>query len=301
MRRRLSHGLLDLFFLFLFFLIFIQGCSRPFLQTYTADEKESEMVLEAFSRFQQNNSALCQCCLDAEADIIISVSGWFHDQTGKLSGYLQAMKPGYVRFVAVNPLGQPWYIFVTDGETFKSLNVFEEKAYEGSVHSRTYNKISPPGFEAGFSYYWLTGNLEPGRMHIRAIMHDRTMPDAYWLQMEHAGESSESMILFDPVNRLILRHVLQSEKGEYLAEVSYEDYRPLIGEVQNNFRQNSSADISNRDEGEHCWLPGRITLSSHKRSEKIELKLHSFIAEAHFAPTDFTLEIPESFEQLFVR
>lgn len=301
MRRRLSHSLLNFFSFFLFLLIFIQGCSRPFLQTYAADKKESEMVLEAFSRFQQNNTALCQCCLDAEADIIISVSGWFHDQTGKLSGYLQAMKPGYVRFVALNPLGQPWYILVTDGETFKSLNVFEEKAYEGSVHSKTYNKISPPGFRADFSYYWLTGNLEPGSMYIRAVMHDRTMHDAYWLQMKHDGESTESMILFDPVKLLILRHVLRSEKGEYIAEVKYEDYQPLIGEVQNNFRQSSPADISNREEEEYCWLPGRITVSSHKGSEKIELKLHSFIAEAHFAPTDFTLEIPENFEQLFVR
>jgi hypothetical protein len=300
-RRQLPLGLLNLFSPFLFFLILIQGCSSPFLQTYAADEKDSEIVLAAFSRFQQNNTALCKCCLDAEADIIISVSGWFHEQTGKFSGYLQAMKPGYVRFVALNPLGQPWYILITDGETFKSLNVFEEKAYQGSVHSKTYNKISPAGFEPGFSYYWLTGTLQPGDMDIQAVMRDRTAQEAYWLQVKHANESTESMILFDPVRMLILRHVLRSERGEYLAEVTYEDYQPLTGGEQHDFLQNSPKDVSNGKTGEYCRFPGRVTVTSQRGSEKIEVKLHSFIAEAHFSPTDFTLEIPENFEQLFVR
>ena len=121
MRQLLPHGLLNPVFSFLFFLIFIQGCSRPFLQTYPTERNESEMVLEAFSRFQQRKATLCGCCLDAEADISITVSGWFKDQTGKLSGYLQAMKPGFIRFVAVNPLGQPWYILFVPRPTTRFL------------------------------------------------------------------------------------------------------------------------------------------------------------------------------------
>jgi hypothetical protein len=300
-RRLLFPDLLNPVFPLLFFLIFIQGCSRPMLQTYPVADKESEMVLAAFSRFQQKNAALCNCCLDAEADISISVSGWFHDQTGKLSGYLQAMEPGYIRFVALNPLGQPWYILVTDGETFRSLNVLAEKAYEGSIHSKTYNKFSPAGFTPGSSYYWLTGTLQPEDTHIRAVRSDGKQ-DGYWLQIRHVKEGTESMVLFDPVKLRILRHVLHNERGEYLAEAAYEDYQQVTGTVPKDGQQNLPADVLTTDDSEdYCPIPGRITILSYKGSEKIDLKLHSFIAEAHFLPTDFTLEIPGNYDQLFVR
>ena len=280
--------------------IFIQGCAGPILQTYPADPKEIATVTEVFLSFRKLSDEVCICCLDAEADTSLSVSGWFHDHTGKLSGYLQAMEPGYLRFVALNPLGQPWYILVTDGKIFKSLNVFEEKAYSGSVQSETYGKFAPAGFEPGFSYYWLTGKLQPGDMQIRSVMHDREK-DAFWLHIIHANGAAESMILFDPDEQLILRHVLQDERGKHLADVVYAEYQPLNGEGSRDLRGVPPENPASASAEYFCRVPGRITISSRAGSEKIEVKLHSFIENVQFSADDFSLEIPDNFEQLLVR
>ena len=300
MRRVLRHGLPKLIIPFLFSLIFIQACARPVLQTYPAGEKEIEKVSETFMRYREIRQDVCGCCLDAEVDIALSVSGWFRDHTGKLSGYLQAMKPGYIRFVAINPLGQPWYILATDGEMFKSLNVFEEKAYLGSVRSETYNKFAPAGFEPEYSYYWLIGRLKQGDMQIKAVMRDRAQ-DAFWLQINQADADTESMVLFDPEELLILRHVLRDKRGRHLADIVYEDYLPPNGRESKEPGSTPAAIPVSATAEEPCRVPGRITVSSQAGSEKIELKLHSFIDDVQFSPEDFSLDIPDNFEQLLVR
>lgn len=267
------------------FLVMIQGCARPVLQTYPASEQEIGSVLQEFAHYQQISEELCGCCLDAEADAALSVSGWFSDHTGKLSGYLQAMEPGYIRFVAINPLGQPLFILVTNGNMFKSLNVSEEKAYIGSVYSETYRKFAPVGFEPEFSYYWLTGRLQPGDIQIRAVMRDREQ-DAFWLQINRSGSGTDSMVLFDPGEKLILRHVLRDQQGKHLVDTVYADYQAYPGS----------------DSGkEFCRVPAMITVSSNAGAEKIEVKLFSFLDDAYFSAVDFYLDIPENFDQRLVK
>ena len=300
MRRFLRHGLQYLLLLLFFSLVFIQGCARSILQTYPASDQEIEAVLEAFTRYHKISEGVCTCCLDAEADAALSVSGWFSDHTGKLYGYLQAMKPGYVKFVAQNPLGQPLFIFVTDGEMFKSLNVFEEKAYLGSVHSRAYKKFAPPGFEPQFSYYWLTGRLQPGDIRIQAVMRDREQ-GKFWLQIRYADANTDSMVLFDPEELLILRHALRNEQGEHLVDILYADHQPLPRKTGKN-AGNSPAIIPAPDTVKVlCAVPTRLTASAKGDTEKIDIKLYSFLDDARFSAEDFTLNIPDNFEQLFVK
>jgi hypothetical protein len=231
---------------------------------------------------------VCDCCLDAEADAVLSVSGWFSDHTGKLSGYLQAKKPGYIKFVAINPLGQPLFIFLTNGSMFKSLNVFEEKAYLGSVRSKAYKKLAPPGFEPEFSYYWLTGRLQPGDKEIAAVMRDEEQK-RYWLQIRYADSSTDSMVLFDSEELIILRHIVRDEKGGHLVDIIYEDHQLKPG--------SGMQDVSSKI----CRVPAMISVSSHSGAEKIELKLASFLADAKFSEEDFQLDIPDNFKQFLVK
>ncbi len=272
-------------------LVFIQGCARPILQTYPASRHDIELATEAFLRHQKLHAEVCSCCLDAEADTALSVSGWFRDHTGKLSGYLQAMEPGYIKFVALNPLGQPLFILVTNGKTFKSLNVIEAKAYMGSVHSETFKRFTPFGFEPEYSYYWLTGRLPPGDMQIKKVMRDRQQ-QKFWLQINHSDSSMDSMVLFDPESMVIMRHVLRDERGDHLLDIHYSDYL--------QFAENLSSPVSEVDR-ELCRIPAGITVSSKGGSEKIELKLHSFFSEANFSAADFQQDIPDNFEQLIVK
>lgn len=268
--------------LFSFSLLFIQGCARPALQTYPASELQIATALEAFARYQEISTAACSCCLDAEADGALSVSGWFSDHTEKVSGFLQAMKPGYLKFIVINPLGQPLFVFLTDGSMFTSLNILKEKAYSGSVHSDTYRKFAPPGFEPGFSYYWLTGRVRPGEIQVQGVMSDRE-GEKFWLQIKHADASTESMVLFDPGELVILRRILRDEQGRHVVDILYAEHQVVLPGK------------------EPCRIPRRIMVSSNADDVKVELRLHSFLDEVRFSADDFQIEIPDNFEQLLVK
>jgi len=294
------HGLLCLAVLLFIALLFVGGCARPVLQTYPVTDQESAAVLQAFSRFQQTSEDGCACCLDAEADAAISVSGWFSEHTGKLSGYLQAMKPGYIKFVALNPLGQPLFIFVTDGDRFESLDVFAAKAYSGSVHSKAYQKFAPPGFAPQFAYYWLTGRLQPGDMRIEAVMRAGEQ-EKFWLQIKHANANTDSMVLFDPREMLILRQVLRDARGEPRVEIAYADHLSPAEEAGQD-AGHAPAVISPPGSGKKpCRLPARITVAANNNGKKIEVKLDAFLDDAHLSPEDFTVKIPDNFQQLRVQ
>jgi len=299
--RRVSRfGPLPLIFLFTLSLFFSQGCARTLLQTFPVAEDEARETISAFTRYQEIYRENCSCCLDAEADVALSVSGWFSDHTGKLSGYLQAMAPGYIKYVALNPLGQPIYILAINGSEFKSLNVLERKAYSGSVYSETYKKISPQGFEPKFSFFWLTGRLEPQELQVMAVRRDREA-QAYWLLIRHAASGNDSMVLFDPGELRVLRHVLLDEKGEHLVNVTYEAYQAEAGQQKRNSKDNNAVEHAASSDEESCSVPGRILVSSGSGAQKIEIQLSSLLAGAAFSPEDFEVEVPPDFEYLFVK
>lgn len=299
MRRHSCCGPLILIFLVAFSFFLLQGCARPILQTLPVAENEVREATSAFTRYQEIYQEYCSSCLDAEAGAALSVSGWFSNHTGKLTGYLQAMAPGYIKFVALNPLGQPVYILVSNGREFKSLNVLEGKAYLGSVYSETFKKFSPPGFEPELSFYWLTGRLEPKTLQVAAVRRDREM-QAYWLQLGHAMSGTDSMILFDPRELRILRHILLDEQGEHLVDARYESYQPAAGKMARSSEDDLPAENIAADET-LCTIPGRILVSSGSGAQKIEIQLSSLLADAEFSPEDFDLEVPASFEHLFVK
>jgi hypothetical protein len=281
-------------------LLFSQGCARPVLQTFPASDIEIVAVEKAFVRFQEVGGQLCSPCLDAEADVALSVAGWFGDHTGKFYGYLQAMQPGYIKFVTLNPLGQPLFIFVTDGRLFKGFNVFAGKAYLGSVLSRTYREYAPPGLVPEYSYYWLTGRLEPGEPEIRAVMRDRE-PGKFWLQIHSANENSDSMVLFDPEDLTILRRVFLNGQGEHLADIRYGDYRVLSGPAETS-AGNATRNPADPDEDRQpCKVPASISVSSRTAAGQIDIKLSAFLEDALLSAEDFHLAVPENFEQLLVK
>ncbi|MFC1837369.1 hypothetical protein ACFLYW_01645 [Thermodesulfobacteriota bacterium] len=270
-----------LFFFFAAVSLFVlQGCARH-LQTDPASEKDIEFAASAFTRYRQIFFERCRCCLDAEVDAALSVSGWFSNHTGKLSGYLQAMESGTVKFVAINPLGQPMLIVMTDGRAFKSLNVFEGKAYIGSTDSKISGKYIPPGLNTEFSYYWLTGGMPPGDMEILEVSRDKEN-NGFWMHIQYEDANIDSMILFDPADLVVLRHVMMNEKGDHLVDLVYDAYQP---------------ESVNR---EACRFPTKIRVSSTSgANRKIDLSLSAIISDAEFSAEDLEVSIPDNF-QLFL-
>ena len=273
---------------------------KPVLQTYPASEQEAQLTASAFTRYQKIYQDECACCLDAEADATVSVSGWFSNRTGKLSGYLQAMEPGYIKFVALNPLGQPFLILLTNGKIFKSVNVLEGKAYLGSVNSETFKKIVPPGFDPGFSYYWLTGRLVPGDVEILKVSRDRKQK-GYWLQIRYEQSGTESMILFNPEESIVLRQIVMSASGDYLVDLVYGEYQAGHMKVKGVGDRASEITGSTDSREEPCKIPTKLSVTSSVGAEKkIDLEFFSIIPDTEFSPDDFVLEIPDNIELLIV-
>ena len=299
MRSLFSYGPLLLIFLVAASLFFPQGCARPSLQTFPVAEQEVREATSAFTRYQQIYQKYCGRCLDAEVDAALAISGWFSGHTGKLSGYLQAMAPGYIKFVALNPLGQPIYILVSNGREFTSLNVLEQKAYLGSVSSQTFKKFTPDGFEPELSFYWLTGRLQPQTLQVTGVWRDREV-QAYWVQLVPATSGTDSMILFDSSELRILRHVILDDKGKLLMDVRYDAYQPAGSKLAPYAAENQASE----DTAENkilCSVPGRIHVYSGSGSQKIEIQLSSMLGGAEFSPEDFDLEVPSGFDALFVK
>jgi hypothetical protein len=279
---------------------FMQGCAGPRLHTFPAAEQEAALVLDAFERFQTLGRQACGCCLDAEADIALSVAGWFKNHTAKFFGYLQAMEPGSIRFVATNQLGQPLFLFASDGFMFRYLNVYQEKAYIGSTASEAYRKFVPPGFAPDFFFSWLTGRLPPVEIRVGEVKRGRDQ-DAFWLRLVPAGGSTESMILFDPEKLLIRRHVVMDDQGRELLDIRYPEYRLLPASGTPATAVGLPAASGPAPEQEGCRLPVRVTVTSSRDDKKIDISLGSFLAGTHFTAVDFQVDIPDNFQQLFVK
>lgn len=261
--------------------VLFSGCAGRLPPAVVVTKPEvRDMVATAYARWQAEQPH-CQV-LDAAAEVSFSSAGWLGNRNDKLDGYLQAMSPSYLKFVGVNPLGQPLLVLTTDGKHYRYVVVPLGKAYEGAVDARAIRKYVPVGFRPGHVFYWLAGRLPPEGKQIASVRRD-TEREAYWLELERQKDGARDHVLFDARDNVIYRHILLGEGGEILLDVEYGEYALLPpGEAE-------------------CRLPGRITVSSHQYSGRIEIILHSFASGAVFSGADFQLEPPADFERILVQ
>ena len=297
---RSSHGFstTSLTVFILFCSLLFTGCAAKFIQTLPASPQEESIVSTAFLDMLENQEN-CGCCLDAEAEVTLAVSNWLGKRSGTMTGFLQAMQPSYIKFVGVNPLGQPLFIFTTDGITFQNLQVPKSKVYEGAVRSDAFNNYVPAWFEPEFGFYWLTGRVKPGNFEIVSIQRDKGK-NGFWLQLQYEGSLYRNVILFNPQESAILRHVLMDSQEKPHIDVQYADYLPLIDETGNG----GNKDVERKNNTEDfvsCRLPGSIRIVSHDKSGQINLELHSFLPDSVFSEEDFTIDIPGGFKRVPLR
>lgn len=248
----------------------LAGCAiLPGMEEISAREKErlTREFREIVARQQ-----LCNCCLDAQATVSFS-SIW---QKGTLSGYLQAMSPSYLKFLAVNPLGQTLAILVTDGDSFRYVPVFESKQYEGKVTGTTYAKYAPAGFLPEHGFYWLIGRLYPGRIKILDVTRDG-QGQGYWFAVSY-GNGTRSLVLLDEQRRVLLRHIVINDQDEKIFNVLYDEY--------------TAGD---------CPLPGKVTVTALAHNSTMEIRLTDWLEAPSFSLDDFTYDAPPSFDRVVVQ
>lgn len=257
-------------FVFCLCLCYLAGCAG-LPGTEAISEREKERLIgelrEMVARQQQ-----CNCCIDAQATVSFS-SIW---QKGTLSGFVQAMSPSYLKFLAVNPLGQTMAIFVTDGDFFRYVPVLEAKQYEGKVTGTTYAKYAPAGFLPEHGFYWLIGRLYPGRIKILDVTHDR-QDQGYWFEISY-GNGTRSIVLFAEEQGVLLRHIVVNDKGEKIFNVLYDQY--TTGS---------------------CPLPGKVTVTALIHNSTMEIRLADWLDSPTFVSDNFTYDAPPSFDRVAVQ
>jgi len=215
----------------------------------------------------------CQCCGDADVTVSID-SPW---QSGTIGGYMQIMSPSFLKFIGMNPLGQPQIVMVTDGVKFSYALINEARGYEGAVTSEAFNRYAPPGFNPGTSFYWLIGRLPPGPVDIMETSGD-TSKRGIWVRLRYESDGMNSLILFDPARKVILQHSKLSEDGKSVLDVKYDNYQ-----------------------SGKCGLPGRITISSGNHHGNLVVDLREWQTGVPFSAGEFEFELPAGFERVEVQ
>jgi len=248
--------------------LLLASCAAlPALQEITPQENS-----EVRRRFKEMVAlqAECRCCLDGTAHISLKNVVY----SGAVSGFLQAMSPSFLKFVGVNPLGQPLAIFTADGSIFRYVSIPEGTVYTGQMDSETFVKYTPEGFIPTLSYYWLIGRLQPGPVQLTRVSRDETM--AYWVELDYEN-GKKALVLFDPDALQIRRHIVFNSAGERILNIHYDGYGP-----------------------EKCDVPRHIIVTSLRLDSTMEIRLDNLRDEASLSRKDFDYVPPDSFDEVVV-
>ena len=273
----MKQGRMPWIFLPVLLLLFLPGCAT-LPKTVAVSGHEKEQVNAAFMALMDAVKG-CHCCLDA--NVTLRFNSLF--QSGTMSGYFQTKSPSFLKFIGENPFGQPLIIFTTDGKNFSYATVMEQRIYEGSTDSRKYVKYAPPGFDAAYSYYWLSGRIWLENYTFIDVSREKDSGH-YWLELK-SPEGLIHLILFDTEKELIYRHLLKDNNGKIQLDVRYEGYAM-------NHLHNA---------GKTCRLPGFIAIKSQKSGASIELEFRDWISHPTFPDSDFNMYPPQNFEKIIVQ
>ncbi|MEN8141754.1 MAG: hypothetical protein ABFR97_11095 [Thermodesulfobacteriota bacterium] len=253
-------------------LLLLAGCATRLPQRVPVDLAQEAGLRASFKEMVARQQQ-CHCCLDAAAQVKLDSLVF----TGQLHGFVQAMSPSFVKFVAVSSLGQPVGILSSNGEEFRYVDVLESVVYDGGVEGETYGQYVPEGFSPAFTFYWLIGRLAPGPVGITGIYRD---PDdgAVWVEIRYESNGRRSLLHYSPAEGVIRRHIVLGEDDERLLNILYDDYGP----------------------GD-CPLPGRITVTSLRMNSTLEIRLSEMRNGVVLRRADFATPAPPAFSREVVK
>jgi len=238
----------------------------------TLTGSEAETARGAFLRLADRHSA-CSCCLDAE----VAVTWQALLESGGIEGYLQVMAPSSLKFVGINPLGQPVIIFATDGRSFTYIPVLEGRAFLGSVEARAFAERAPSGLEATDLFFLLTGRIGPDRPRVREVAR-QTDGDGYWISFSMAGEAAVRHALLDPQESVLREYIIENKKGKPAVAARYGRYLPT---------------------GD-CPAPSEVILSFPGQKGEITIRMNDVATDVTLFADDFQVAVPAAFEKKVV-
>jgi hypothetical protein len=263
-------------------LILFTGCAGHHLPPMeSVSEQEGVRVRTVFYEMVELVSS-CSDGFDADVTVRAAYNGFLGNKEIALDGFLLAGKPSFLKYVAVNPLGQPMIILTTDGIGFRYAVVADSKEYVGSVFSETFRRFFPSGLGGDF-YNLLTGRPDIENVELISIGRDRDSP-YYWLTM-NSREDNKSTVsyLFDPVVQQLIGCHVRDREGNLILEIDYH-YKTIgvKGEQQ-------------------CRLPSKVAVSSPSLKSSFSISFTSLDQDVVLTDEDFSFSRPENFTVVHVK
>lgn len=249
-------------------LLLVNGCATKPWTSPVADE-ETGLITQIFEEMQERDDS-CFSCLDAKTTLVWDPPG----EDRSVTGFLQLMLPTSVKFVVLNPLGQPLYALVSDGREFQSINTTLRQHLIGKISSLASQYKIPESLFSDNWGYWLTGRLHEHEAAIESIHRDGSGRGA-WITLRYQGEAplGKSHLLIQPASKQLLARILVDRQGETIATLSY-DHRT---------GQDACAPVS------------KITITDLPYGSKLNIELEEILIDRSFSAADFRMKIPAGY------
>jgi outer membrane lipoprotein-sorting protein len=248
--------------------LFLHGCAgKPW--TSPVAENETALITQTFTEMQQRDAS-CSCCLDAKATLSWDGPGEDH----AIAGLLQLMLPTSLKFVVLNPLGQPLYALVSDGQEFQSINTTLRQHIIGRISSLAARYQIPEALLSENWGYWLTGRLREEGATIETIRRD-VSGRGVWITMQYPGNAAlaESHLLIRTETRQLLARVLVDRQGDTIATISYDG----------------------RSEHKNCSPVTRTTITDLPYKSKLTIDFSEILSNRSFTAANFRLKVPAEY------
>jgi len=261
-----------LFWLVLPLLILLMtGCAgKPWTTPVT--DAETAVITQTFKEMQQRDDS-CPRCLDAKATLYWDGPG----EDRAVSGFFLLMLPASVKFVVTNPLGQPLYAVVSNGQGFQSINTTLKQHVSGELSDLMRQYDIPESLLSAHWGYWLLGRLHERGAMIEAISQDES-GRGVWVTLRYPDEEAlaKCHLLMQPDGKKLLARVLVDRQGDTVATLSY-DYG------------------TSRD---NCPSVSRISVTGLPYGSRLNIDFAEILTDRILSDADFRLKVPANYEVL---
>ncbi len=251
-------------------LLFLGGCAGKYWNE-TLEEEESARILGIVAVMQEETRS-CFNSLDADAFIF-----WKTPLAERaFAGYLQLLSPSLSKFVISNPLGQPVYVFSSNGKTFQSLNIQERRHIRGNIRAFALRNELPPVLLNSDWFAYLTGRL-PGRPIQAQEVNYNASDQTVWLQFHPLNSSisaGKAYVHLHPEKREVLGYLFLDRKGKPLARIQYEEQQKDTG---------------------LCTLREEITVTDLPWGAELRIELKEINTDTQLQAKDFSLPVPQGY------
>ncbi|MFH2123646.1 MAG: hypothetical protein ABIJ50_09225 [Pseudomonadota bacterium] len=256
-------------FILTLLILLMQGCAgKPWTGPVT--DSETGLITQIFEEMQERDTS-CFSCLDAKTTLSWDTPG----EDRSIEGFLQLRLPTSIKFVLLNPLGQPLYALVSNGRDFQSINTSLKQHIVGNIGSLAAQYKIPESLFSENWGYWLTGRLHEQGATIEAINHDGS-GRGIWITVRAQDEASQnkSHLLIQPATRQLLTRILIDHDGETIATISYD-------------RRKGAND---------CEPVTRIIITDLPYDSQLIIHFTEILTDRSFSAANFRLKVPADYE-----